>query len=81
MFVCSIAKYNLKKYTDALLDLEQGRAVAEKESDAKKKMFDDWISKCKKELPVVVEAPQKVVEEVVVPVVPAVPHRLSEISN
>jgi suppressor of G2 allele of SKP1 len=64
-----IAKYNLKKYQDALLDLEKGQQMCKNESEAKNKIFSDWISKCEKELPVkVIEA---AVAESVVPVVPA----------
>lgn len=41
----------MKQYDNALKEFEAGRAKAANESDIKKKMFDEWVAKCKKELP------------------------------
>lgn len=46
-----IAKFNTKQYKEALADLEKGKELLKNESDAKIKMFDDWIGKCKDKLP------------------------------
>lgn len=47
----SIALYNLKDYQKALDSLLQGQSKAEKETEAKRNLFNEWINKCKKELP------------------------------
>ena len=41
----------MKQYKEALVDFESGKEQLKNESDAKQKMFDDWISKCKEKLP------------------------------
>ncbi len=51
IFNIRIAKYNTKQYIEAIVDLESGKDKLKNESDAKIKMFDDWIAKCKDKLP------------------------------
>jgi hypothetical protein len=51
IFFIRIAKYNTKQYKEAIVDLEAGKDKLKNESDAKIKMFDDWIAKCKDKLP------------------------------
>ncbi|CAF0908742.1 unnamed protein product [Brachionus calyciflorus] len=45
-----IAQYNLKQFEKALETLEEGQKKAEKESQAKRNLFNEWINKCQKEV-------------------------------
>lgn len=60
------ALFHLKEYKTALSVLEEGQLKAE--SDTKKSLFNDWIEKCKAQLPDTESTP--VVEEPVKPVAP-----------
>lgn len=63
-----IANYNLEKYADGLADFQQGKEILNNESEAKLKMFDEWIAKCQKKMPK--EEPLPVVTPLTATVVP-----------
>lgn len=60
------ALFHLKEHQTALSVLEDGKLKAE--SDTKKSLFNEWIEKCKAQLPATESAP--VVEEPLQPVAP-----------
>lgn len=49
-FKIRIAQYNLTQFDKALESLEEGLKKAEKESETKRNLFNDWIKKCEKEI-------------------------------
>jgi hypothetical protein len=51
LFFYRIALFNQNNYQSALNVLEEGIKIAEKESNVKRELIEEWINKCKNKLP------------------------------